>query len=326
MEGTGDLLDRCVRAALRGDIIPRRDVRALFDMPDQNVPDMARAAHGITLEAGGGRVDVEQLNNIKMNACSEDCSFCGQSGFFDTAVGSYQLPPADEVVAKARRAAEQGASSYCLVAAWREPSPDNFEKVCQIIRRIRAEVDVDVECSLGFLTMTQARTLKDLGVKRYNHNLETAPSKFPQICTTHTFQDRVDTLLTARAAGLELCTGGIIGLGESRDQRAELALEIAKICPEEVTINMLVPVPGTPMELQAPLPQLEISRMFAVMRFLLPRATIKISGGRETATGDSGESLLAGGANGIITNGYLTMPGNAPSRDAAMIRRMGLEA
>ena len=317
-----DHVERCHRMALEGRALSRRDVEDLFDIEDADVPALARAANHVTRSRHGGRVDIEQLNNIRMNACSEDCSFCSQSALFDTGIDTYELPPAGQVLERARAAQEQGAPSYCLVAAWRGPSERNFRKVCDIIRLIRDNLHIDIECSLGFLTPVQARTLKRLGVKRYNHNLETAPSKFGQICTTHTFEDRLNTLHTAREAGLELCTGGIIGLGESRRQRAELAMEIARVCPEEVTINMLVPVPGTPLELQTPLEPLEIARMFAIMRLLLPHAIIKISGGRETATNDSGESLLRGGANGIITNGYLTLPGNDPACDSEMVGRV----
>lgn len=317
---------RCAQMAQEGESIPYDDVQAMFEVPDADVPILTNAAGNLTRKMAKGGVDVEQLYNIKKNACSEDCSFCGQSAFFDTDVDTYSLPPADEIVTRAAAARDQGALSYCLVAAWREPSERDFERVCRIIERIRREVDIDIECSLGFLTPYQAHTLHRLGVKRYNHNLETAPSMFAKICTTHTFQDRLDTLRIAREAGLELCTGGIIGLGETRSQRMELALEIADVCPEEVTINILVPVPGTPLELQAPLGYVEISRMFAILRFMLPQSIIKISGGRETATDDSGKSLLAGGANGIITNGYLTVPGNTPKQDAAMIRKISLEA
>ncbi|MDH5658764.1 MAG: biotin synthase BioB, partial [Nitrosopumilus sp.] len=231
----------------------------------------------------------------------------------------------EEVVAKAQIAKEQGAESYCLVAAWREPSTRDFEKVCNIIARINEKVGISVECSLGFLTKEQAARLKELGVKRYNHNLETSKSKFSEICTTHTYEDRLKTLEIARNAGLELCTGGIIGLGETRKQRLELTLELARICPEEVTINILVPVPGTPLELQADLPNSEIIRIFSVIRFLLPESVIKISGGRETNLDDSGEELLQSGANGIITAGYLTMGGNDARKDQEMIRRIGLE-
>ena len=207
----------------------------------------------------------------------------------------------------------------------REPSPKDFEKVCKIIQDVNDKVGISVECSLGFLTMQQAVKLKKLNVKRYNHNLETAKSKFPEICTTHTYDDRLKTLGIARGAGLELCTGGIIGLGETREQRLELTLELARLFPEEVTINILVPVPGTPLELQTELKNTEIIRMFAVIRFLLPESVIKISGGRETMLGDAGEELLQSGANGIITAGYLTMDGNEAEKDLEMIERIGLQ-
>jgi biotin synthase len=258
--------------------------------------------------------------------CSEDCTFCGQSAFFNTNVDNYELLPKEEIVKQAKKALEEGAQSYCLVAAWKEPSDSDFQKICDIITEINDKVGISLECSLGFLSSKQAKTLKKLGVKRYNHNLETARSKFPEICTTHTYQDRIDTLNIARAAGLELCTGGIIGLGETREQRLELIQELAKINPEEVTVNMLIPVPGTPLELQKPLPLEEILRTFVVLRFLLPKSIIKISGGREVNLDDDGEALLLSGANGIITSGYLTMNGNEAQKDIKMIEKIGLEA
>jgi len=321
-----EFIKECQENVLAGVGITSEDAQKLFDVPEENLKDLANAANQITREFNGNRVDVEQLNNIKKNACSEDCSFCGQSAFFDTGIESYQLPPPEEVVSRAQKAKEEGAESYCLVAAWREPSPRDFDKVCNIIDQINDKVGISVECSLGFLTEKQAQKLKELHVKRYNHNLETSKSKFAEICTTHTYEDRLNTLRIAREAGLELCTGGIIGLGETRKQRLELVLELASIYPEEVTINILVPVPGTPLELQTPLPKSEIIRMFSVVRFLLPESVIKISGGRETNLDDSGEELLQSGANGIITSGYLTMGGNEAKKDIEMIRKIGLEA
>ena len=302
------------------------DARRLLNVPEEYLDELARCANEIRLEFNGKKVDIEQLNNIKKNACSEDCTFCGQSAFFDTGIETYQLPVSDEVVGKAQKAKEDGAESYCLVAAWREPSPKDFEKVCAIISQINDKVGISVECSLGFLTTGQAKKLKELKVKRYNHNLETAKSKFPEICTTHTYEDRLKTLEIARKAGLELCTGGIIGLGETREQRLELAVELGRLYPEEVTINILVPMPGTPLELQADLPNSEIVRIFSVIRFLLPESVIKISGGRESKLDDSGEELLQSGANGIITEGYLTMGGNEAKEDRKLIEKIGLQA
>ena len=321
-----EFIKECQENVLSGVGITSDDAAKLFDIPDEHIKELAVAANQITREFNGDKVDVEQLNNIKKNSCSEDCSFCGQSAFFDTGIESYQLPTAEEVVTRAQKAKDEGSESYCLVAAWREPSHSDFDKVCHIIEQINNKVGISVECSLGFLTEQQAKKLKELHVKRYNHNLETAKSKFSEICTTHTYEDRIKTLQIARDAGLELCTGGIIGLGETRNQRLELVSELAAIYPEEVTINILVPVPGTPLELQTPLANSEIIRMFAVIRFLLPESVIKISGGRETNLDDSGEELLQSGANGIITSGYLTMGGNEAEKDIKMIKKIGLEA
>jgi len=323
---TLEFIKECQEKVFSGIRISSEDAEKLLNIPEENIKDLARCANEITHDFNGEKIDVEQLNNIKKNACSEDCSFCGQSAFFDTGIDSYQLPTPDEVVTKAQKAKEEGAESYCLVAAWREPSVSDFEKVCNIITKVNDKVGISIECSLGFLTIQQATKLKELGVKRYNHNLETAKSKFSEICTTHTYEDRLKTLEIARNAGLELCTGGIIGLGETREQRLELTLELARIYPEEITINILVPVPGTPLELQTELPNSEIVRIFSVIRFLLPESVIKISGGRETNLSDSGEELLQSGANGIITAGYLTMGGNEAKKDLEMIKKIGLQS
>ena len=319
-------IKECQEKVFSGERISADDAKKLFNVPDEDLKELSKCANEITRDYNGNKVDVEQLNNIKKNACSEDCTFCGQSAFFDTGIETYQLPTPEEVVIKAKKAKEEGAESYCLVAAWKEPSSKDFTDVCKIITEINEKVGISVECSLGFLTKEQAVKLKELKVKRYNHNLETAKSKFPEICTTHTYQDRLDTLEIAREAGLELCTGGIIGLGETREQRMEMTLELARIYPEEVTINILVPVPGTPLELQVNLPNSEITRIFSVVRFLLTESVIKISGGRETNLDDSGEKLLQSGANGIITQGYLTMDGNDAQKDRKMIEKIGLEA
>ena len=321
-----EFIKECQEKVFAGTHISSDDAKKLLNIPDKNLKELAKCAKEITQDFNGKKIDIEQLNNIKKNACSEDCTFCGQSAFFDTGIDTYQLPTAKEVVSKATKAKEEGAESYCLVAAWREPSPKDFDKVCKIIEEINKKVGISVECSLGFLTVEQAIKLKKLNVKRYNHNLETAKSKFSEICTTHTYEDRLKTLGIARDAGLELCTGGIIGLGETREQRLELSLELARLYPEEVTINILVPVPGTPLELQTELKNSEIIRIFSLIRFLLPESVIKISGGRETMLDDSGEELLQSGANGIITAGYLTMGGNEAKKDLKMIEKIGLEA
>jgi biotin synthase len=321
-----ETIQDCKQKVLSGEILSLKETEDLFNISEKSLKILAQAANEVTRKFNGLKVDVEELNNIKKNGCSEDCVFCAQSAFYDTRIEKYQLPPVSEIVYGAQKAKNDGAVSYCLVAAWREPSPNDFKQVCEIIEEINQRVGIKVDCSLGFLTQSQANKLKELRVHRYNHNLETARSKFREICTTHTFQDRINTLKIARNAGLQLCTGGILGMGETRNQRLELILDIASLFPEEVTMNILVPMPGTPLELQTQLPKSEIIRTFAVLRFLLPHSIIKISGGRELILDDDGEELLQSGANGIITSGYLTMSGNNPQKDLQMIKQIGLEA
>jgi len=326
MHDYSKLILKCQNNVINGEKISKNDVITLFNLEKSFLDELTTAANTITRHFHGSKVDVEELTNIKKNYCSEDCSFCSQSAFFNTKIDDYKLPEPAEIVKQAKQAKNDGASSFCLVAAWREPSKSDFDKVCNIIIEINRSVSISIECSLGFLTEEQAKKLKDLGVKRYNHNLETSRSKFAEICTTHTYNDRLNTLHTARKAGLELCTGGIIGIGETRKQREELIFEIADLKPEEVTLNMLIPMPGTPLELQTKLEIQEIVRVFATIRFLLPTSIIKISGGRELNLEDDGQKLLLSGANGIISAGYLTMDGNPVEKDKEMINEINLEA
>ena len=325
MNSTEELIQNCKNNVLNNKQISKTDAKTLFQTKDNFLKNLSDAANEITRFYQGKKIDIEQLTNIKKNYCSEDCSFCSQSAFFNTKIDDYKLQPAEEIVGQAKTAKNNGADSFCLVAAWREPSDDDFHTVCNIIKEINSKVGISLECSLGFLTIEQAKKLKLLNVKRYNHNLETSRTKFPEICTTHTFDDRIKTLKIARQAGLELCTGGIIGIGETKKQREEFILEVAELNPEEVTINLLVPFPGTPLEFQKQLELEEILRVFAVLRFLLPRSIIKISGGREVNLNDDGKELLLSGANGIISAGYLTLGGNSMNKDSKMIKEMDLE-
>ena len=325
MNSTEEMIQNCKNSVLNNKQISKTDAKTLFQTKDNFLKNLSDAANEITRFYQGKKIDIEQLTNIKKNYCSEDCSFCSQSAFFNTKIDDYKLQPAEEIVGQAKTAKNNGADSFCLVAAWREPSDDDFQTVCNIIEEINSKVGISLECSLGFLTIEQAKKLKLLNVKRYNHNLETSRTKFPEICTTHTFDDRINTLKIARQAGLELCTGGIIGIGETKKQREEFILEVAELNPEEVTINLLVPFPGTPLEFQKQLELEEILRVFAVLRFLLPRSIIKISGGREVNLNDDGKELLLSGANGIISAGYLTLGGNSMNKDSKMIKEMDLE-
>ena len=286
---------------------------------------LADSANIITKKFNEDNIDVESLINAKSGNCPEDCSFCAQSTFYETGISKYPLLADDIILEKAREAQLNGAASFCLVCAYREPSQNDFEKICKIIEKLRKHVKLDINVSLGFMTTERAIRLKSLGVKRYNHNLETSESFFPKICKTHEFSDRIRTARIVKGVGLELCCGGIIGMGESTRQRIELAFSISTLEPDEVPINILIPRKGTPKELvNCLIHPIDIIRTIAVWRFIMPKTILKIAGGREVHFSDGGKLALQAGANGIITGGYLTTNGNEPNKDIQMIHKIGL--
>ncbi len=291
-----------------------------------DIMTLANCANTITRAFNGDTVDVEALINAKSGRCPEDCSFCAQSTFYDTGISKYPLLPKEVLIENAKKAKESGATSFCLVCAYREPPEKEFQQICEAISEIKSKVDIEVNVSLGFMTPDRARKLRDLGVKRYNHNLEAAESYFSKICKTHDFSDRVNTAKIVKEAGLELCSGGIIGMGENRRQRLELAFALADLHPEEVPVNILIGREGTPMEGFDPIDPLEAIKTIAVWRFIMPKTILKIAGGREVHLKDKDRLALKAGANGIITGGYLTTGGNEPNKDIAMIREIGLKA
>jgi biotin synthase len=285
---------------------------------------LAECANTITRTFNKDKVDVETLLNAKSGICPEDCSFCAQSSFYDSRINKYPLLPPEVIIQRARSAKENGASSFCLVCAYKAPPERDFYQICETISAIRKEVDIDVNVSLGFMTHERARKLKSLGVKRYNHNLEAAESYFSKICTTHDFADRINTAQIVKEEGLELCCGGIIGMGETPRQRLELGFSIASLKPDEVPMNILVTQQGTPL---AGSPQIEANdaiRTIAVWRFIMPKTILKIAGGREVYFKDKGRLALKAGANGLITGGYLTVGGNSHQNDLQMIHEIGL--
>src|SRR6266498_3034232 len=319
-----DFIDSCTEKVMNGDIISFDEAERLITTND--LIKLADSANIITKKFNEDNIDVESLINAKSGNCPEDCSFCAQSTFYETGISKYPLLADDIILEKAREAQLNGAASFCLVCAYREPSQNDFEKICKIIEKLRKEVKLDINVSLGFMTTERAVRLKTLGVKRYNHNLETSESFFPKICKTHEFSDRIKTARIVKGAGLELCCGGIIGMGETIRQRMELAFSISTLEPDEVPINILIPRKGTPKELDNCLIHpIDIIRTIAVWRFIMPKTILKIAGGREVYFSDGGKLALQAGANGIITGGYLTTNGNEPNKDIQMIHKIGLD-
>lgn len=319
-----ELIDSCMKEVINGNTISYDEAERLIST--DNLIKLADSANLITRKFSQDSVDVETLLNAKSGNCPEDCSFCAQSTFYETGITKYPLLPDEIILDKAVEAKMNGAASFCLVCAYREPPQNEFEKICKVIERLRKEVDLDINVSLGFMTPQRAQRLKSLGVKRYNHNLEASESFFSQICKTHDFADRVKTARTVKDAGLELCCGGIIGMGETPKQRIELAFSLSTLEPDEVPINILIPRKGTPKELEnCSINTMDIIRTIAVWRFIMPKTILKIAGGREIYFKDNGKLALQAGANGIITGGYLTTNGNAPNKDIQMIHEIGLD-
>jgi biotin synthase len=319
-----ELIDFCMNKVISGESISFEEAGKL--LCSQDILSLAYSANVITRKFNGDSIDVESLLNAKSGKCPEDCSFCAQSSFYNTKISKYPLLPKQVVIVRAKEAERQGASSFCLVCAYRSPPEEEFRQICDTIEALKKEVRIDINASLGFMTSERARKLKSLGIKRYNHNLEASDSFFSQICKTHDFADRVKTAKIVKEAGLELCCGGIIGMGETVKQRIELAFALAALNPDEVPINILIPNEGTPMAQIDTITPEEAIRTIAVWRFIMPKVILKLAGGREVHFSDNGRMALRAGANGIISGGYLTTGGNEMSKDLNMIHEIGIPA
>ncbi|MDJ0457379.1 biotin synthase BioB [Arthrobacter sp. NQ7] len=288
-------------------------------LPDDVLPDILELAHQVRLRHCGDEVEVEGIISIKTGGCPEDCHFCSQSGVFDSPVRGVWLD-IPELVRAAKETAAAGATEFCIVAAVRGPDIKLMNQVKFAIDRIRQEVDINIACSLGMLTPRQVDQLASWGVHRYNHNLETARSYFPQVVTTHTYEERLETCAMVKDAGMELCCGALIGMGESLEQRAELAAQLAALEPHEVPLNFLNPRPGTPLQDQPTMNGKDALRAIAAFRLAMPRTVLRYAGGRELTLGDLGtRDGLLGGINAVIVGNYLTTLGRPATADLNLL-------
>jgi len=304
--------------------LTRDEVDAAAALPLDELPALVALAHKVRLEYCGPEVELESLINAKSGACSEDCAFCSQSALFKTGVDVYPFLDLDEVLAAARATRDVGATQFCIVVAVRGPEERLLRKVIEAVDLVQRETGLEVACSLGLLTPEQATRLADAGVRRYNHNLETSRELFPTICSTHSWEDRVATARLAIDAGMELCCGGILGMGETLGQRLDFAFELAALGPCEVPINLLDPRPGTPLAEQTTLSAREAVQAIALFRLVLPGTWLRLAGGREKVLGElQGMGLLAG-ANGLIVGNYLTTTGRSAEEDRALLEALGM--
>jgi biotin synthase len=294
-------------------------VLAVLRLPDEELDDALALAHEVRMRWCGPEVEVEGIVSVKTGGCPEDCHFCSQSGLFSSPVRAAWLDiPA--LVEAAKQTAATGASEFCIVAAVRGPDTRLMSQVRDGVRAIQDAVDINVACSLGMLTPPQVAELAEIGVHRYNHNLETARSYFPQVVTTHTWEERWETLTMVRDAGMEVCCGGIVGMGETLEQRAEFAAQLAELGPDEVPLNFLNPRPGTPFADLPVMAAADALRTVAAFRLALPRTILRFAGGREITLGDLADRGVLGGVNAIIVGNYLTTLGRPATQDLAMLR------
>jgi len=312
---------------LAGEELTKEEAIELINVSDNDTMLLLAMADKIRQEFTGDDVDCCAIVNARSGHCSEDCKFCAQSAYSKTGVEVYGLLEEEELVRAAQKAKSAGAVRFSIVTSGRGQSEEaDFKNICKALKRIKQEVQIEVCTSLGILTKQQAVELKKVGVTRFHSNIETAPSHFPYICTTHAYEDKMSTLEAAKAAGIRICSGGIFGLNETPEQRVEMAMELKRLGIDSVPLNILNPVKGTPFEKNTPLTAWEILRAFAVFRFILPHALIRTAGGREVNLRDMQAMALSGGLNGIMIGGYLTTGGREPKADRMMLKDLGRTA
>jgi len=313
------------RVLAGGEVVFEEALELIHIEDKESLQALLEAAHDITFHFNSNKPGLCSLINAKSYLCGEDCAFCAQSVRFETGAERYELLDAEVIVAAAKKAQEKGVQNFCLVTSGAAPLPNDFEALLGIFKRLKNETSMNIDASLGFVTAEQARELKEAGVRRFNHNVQSSREFYPNIVSTHSYDTRLDTIRALLEGGMELCSGGILGMGESREDRVKMAFELKRFQPECVPVNILNPRPGTPLENAPSLDPLEAVKTIAVYRFILPKANIKLAGGREGGLREYQEAALKGGANGLIVGGYLTTQGNPMADDFAMLTRAGYE-
>lgn len=307
-----------------GGQITMEEAKDLIRTDDKDTMLLLAMADKIRQKFSGNAVDFCAIINARSGHCQEDCKFCAQSGWYKTGATVYRLLPEEQILEAAKKAKAAGAVRFSLVTSGRnQDNPNEFEEIIDIVKKIRKEVGIEVCCSLGLISSAQARRLKEAGITRIHCNIETSPSYFPEICTTHSFHDKEVIIKVAQKAGIRVCCGGIIGLGETLDQRVEMAFKLKEMHIDSVPLNILNPVKGTPFYHNRRMPPLEVLRTFAMFRFVLPKALIRTAGGREVNLRSLQALALTGGLNGIMVGGYLTTGGRDPAEDIKMTEDLG---
>lgn len=308
------------KKVLMGETISMIEAQQLAAIEEENLPILLAMADKIRKKYIGNTVDLCAIVNGRSGRCTENCKYCAQSKYHDTDVAVYPLLNDDTILAKAKQAEKGGANHFALVTSGRGMEGDlEFPKILAVLKLILANTQLKVCCSLGTLTLENAKALKAAGVSRYHHNIETSRRNYPNVCTTHTYDDRLTTIHVAKEAGLEVCAGGILGMNETMQDRLDMAFEIRGLGVDSIPLNILNPIKGTVFENQKPLSPLDILKTFALFRFILPECGIRTAGGREVNLRDLQATALMSGISGMLIGGYLTTGGRDYAHDRQML-------
>jgi len=310
---------------ISGGSLTRTEALSIGELKDLALQELFYAALRVTRHFHGKKVDLCSIINAKSGRCSEDCTFCAQSGRYRTGAAVYPLLSPVEILRRAKEMEALGARRFSLVTSGRGVSSGDFAKILEICRELVAKTSLKLCASLGIIDGAKARQLKEAGVERYHHNIESSRGHFPNVCTTHTFEERVETIRAAREAGLEVCCGGIVGLGESWADGVDMAFTIKVLAASSVPLNVLTPVPGTPLYGCPPPAPLEVLKTVAMFRLSLPAAEIRLAGGREAGLRDLQPLALLAGANGLMVGNYLTTGGRSVMSDLRMLADLELD-
>ncbi len=310
--------------ALRDETLTRAESQSVLDTPDDDLLLLLHAAFQVRSKYFGRTVRLQMLQNAKSGACMEDCHYCSQSSVSTAPIERYNLLPQKQMIEGARQAAASKAQRYCIVISGRNPLDREIDEIAGAVRAIKQKVPIQICCSLGLMSGEQAKRLKAAGVDRVNHNLNTSEAYHASICTTHTFQDRLATIKNARSAGLEICSGGIVGMGEKDEDIIDLATALREVKPDSIPLNMLHPAEGTPLENCDTLTPQRCLKVLCLFRFLHPRTEIRIAGGREHNL-RSLQPLSLYPADSVFVNNYLTTPGTPAPEVWGMIEDLGFK-
>lgn len=310
--------------SLQDQILTREEMREVLNTPEDRLPELLNAAFKVRHRYFGKKVQIHVLQNAKSGLCPEDCHYCSQSSVSEAPIDKYPLLPREKLIEGALKAKAAGAVRYCMVNSGRGPTQREIEEMAEVVREIKSKVSINICCSLGLMSEDKARILKEAGVERVNHNLNTSRRHHPEICTTHTYEDRVETLRNVKAAGLSSCCGGIIGTGETDDDVIDMALAFRELDVDSIPVNFLHSIPGTPFEDKKQLTPQRCLKTLCLFRFINPSKEIRVAGGREVNL-RSLQPMSLYPANSIFVDGYLTTPGQKATEAHRMIEDLGFE-